>query len=68
MDYYEFRVRTDAGISGILIAFFSELPFDTFEEMENGFKAYMPASLYTDEVGKYLNDLKDRFEFTFDFT
>ncbi|MBI5916405.1 MAG: 50S ribosomal protein L11 methyltransferase [Bacteroidetes bacterium] len=66
MDYFKYQISTDIAQSEILIALLSHLPFDTFEETEAGFNAYLPAANITGEVEKQLADLRQRFDFQFE--
>ena len=43
MDYYKYRIQNDATQTETLIALLSTLPFESFEETETGFNAYIPA-------------------------
>ena len=43
MDYWKYSLRTDSETAEILLAYLSEAPFDTFEEMDWGLDAYLPA-------------------------
>jgi ribosomal protein L11 methyltransferase len=51
----------------LLINSLSEIGFDTFEDLDNGFKAYIPSSAFNEEA---LEQLKKTFEpmFSFSFT
>lgn len=50
MDYYVFNIiPKELHESEMLMAFLSELPFDTFQENQTGFDAYIPAVALDDE-------------------
>ena len=42
MNYWQYRITTEPRQLEMLLAFLSELPFDTFEETEMGWNAYLP--------------------------
>lgn len=65
MDYFQYKVRTRSELVEILIAFFSELPFDTFETETHGFNAYISVDQDREELKRSLNELNKRFPFTF---
>lgn len=65
MDYYQYLVTTDASMTEILIAMFSQQPFDTFEETETGFGAYIPAKSHQSEIEEYIQELQRQFNFTY---
>lgn len=55
--------------SEILIALLAEMPFESFEETENGLKAFMPASHYNqDETASRIKDIQNTLDFTFEIT
>ncbi len=66
MDYTLYKVICVNEIREILIAFFSEYPFDTFEELEGGLLAYIPTTAETQFVQSSIADLKTQFEFDYD--
>jgi ribosomal protein L11 methyltransferase len=68
MDYFQYTITTDPAQNEVLIAMVSHLPFDTFEESETGFNAYMPASLQSEEHDEELLDLQSQFDFQFQKT
>ncbi len=65
MDYFKFEISTSPDLNDILIALLSDLPFDTFEETDQGFNAYMPAREDTYPVVERLEGLRGRFKFDF---
>ncbi len=65
MDYYQFQIKCSAELVEILIAFFSNSPFDTFEDTEYGFNAYIAKDLYSESIESHLNSLKEQFNFNF---
>lgn len=68
MDYYQFAIACPPETTDILIAFMAEQPFDTFEETEGGFTAYLPASADLQAVESDLAGLREQFEFSFEKT
>jgi len=65
MDYYQFNIQASPENTEILIAFLSELPFDTFQENDKGFEGYIPESEYSGGIDEHLENLAERFDFTF---
>lgn len=64
MNYQEFTITCQPGFIDILIAEFSSLGFDTFQEKEDGFITYWEDSY----DANLLNDLVDRYSSTASFT
>lgn len=65
MDYYQYLVTNDSSMTEILIAMFSQQPFDTFEETPEGFGAYIPASQHDEQVVHYVKELQQQFDFQY---
>jgi ribosomal protein L11 methyltransferase len=63
MDYFQIKTTCDPEMTDILIALFSQFPFDTFEENETGFSAYLPEKDWTDGIEKGIIGLKNNFDF-----
>lgn len=68
MDYYQYSIATDPTQNEILIALMSHLPFDTFEEVETGFNAFLPDKGDEAEVDAELKTLQQSFNFQFEKT
>ncbi|MBK8425978.1 MAG: 50S ribosomal protein L11 methyltransferase [Lewinellaceae bacterium] len=68
MDYWKYTLRTDPDTAQVLLAYLSEAPFDTFEEMEEGLDCYLPASGSKTEADQMLEDLSQQFPFTVEQT
>lgn len=68
MDYYQYSIATDPTQNEILIALMSHLPFDTFEEVETGFNAFLPDKGDEAEVDAELKTLQLCFNFQFEKT
>lgn len=66
MNYYEFKIDCSEEQKEIIIAFLSELPFDTFEEIDTGVTAYVSEKLYVESLDEEVKKLSERFEFTFE--
>ncbi|QKJ30863.1 50S ribosomal protein L11 methyltransferase [Mucilaginibacter mali] len=70
MNYYELYFKlTDAEDyqQDLLIDALGEIGFDTFEEVADGFKAYIPVDVFDDErVGEVLAPYKEMFNFSYD--
>lgn len=65
VDYYKFEISCPSELSDILVAFLGELPFDTFQENENGMDAFMPTSDFSEEIENQIEALKNQFNFTY---
>ena len=65
MDYYCFKVLTEKERYEPLIAFFSMLGFDSFQEKEESLEAYLPVSEWSNELSGELAQLSERIPFTF---
>lgn len=64
MNYYQYKIETDADTAELLIAFLSDSDFDTFEEMPGGVNAYVPASADHESIESLLSELQTQFSFT----
>ncbi|MFN0176755.1 MAG: 50S ribosomal protein L11 methyltransferase [Saprospiraceae bacterium] len=64
MNYHKFVLKTDPETADILVAFLSNSPFDTFEEMHDGLNAYAPATASEAAIEAQLLDLQSQFDFT----
>jgi ribosomal protein L11 methyltransferase len=65
ISYTCINVQTLPEYIEVLQAFFSEYPFDSFLDEEDGFKAYIPNQELTEEVREFLHDLRERYPFSF---
>jgi ribosomal protein L11 methyltransferase len=63
MDYFQYSFSTDPTQNEVLIALLSHLPFDTFEENETGFNAFVPANASLDEMDADIAALRQQFGF-----
>jgi ribosomal protein L11 methyltransferase len=72
MNYYELTFvtqTTEAYQQDLLINALGEVGFDTFEEIEAGFKAYIPeADFNEDAITKALASYRDMFDFGYEVT
>lgn len=68
MDYYRYDILADPDIAAILVAYLSEMPFDTFEENETGMAAYLPAKADVEAAEARLESLKETFQFSWNKT
>ncbi len=66
MDYYNFQINTEPENIEILIAFLGELPFDSFEEQEQGLNAYIQIKQFNKSIENKILDLQKQIWFTFD--
>lgn len=64
MDYLKYEFQTNPENNEMLIALLGELPFESFEENEHGFDAYLQVKNETPEVDGRVLELKNLFEFT----
>ena len=63
MQYTKVKIITDQ--QEIVSAFLQDYPFESFEETEEGVNAYLPSKEMNKSIELGLNELKDRFHFTF---
>ncbi len=68
MDYHQYSIATDPAQNEVLIALLSHLPFDTFEETDTGFNAFLPDKGDETDVETELLALQKRFNFQFEKT
>lgn len=65
LDYIKFNFFCDAETAEILPAYLAAMPFDTFEDNELGFDAYLPQADFSDDIIGQLEDLKVDYDFTY---
>lgn len=65
MDYQKIQVECSAELSEILIALFSTMPFDTFQENETGFEAFIPNSDWEATLLTQIESFQGNFDFKF---
>ncbi len=63
MNYTKFTVKTTEEHREILIAMFSQHPFEAFEETEKGFYAYIPDGEMTPAIAAALEEYRQRFPY-----
>lgn len=63
MDYFQYTITTEPSQNEILIALLSDLPFDSFEETETGFNAFVPSAESQLEIEATLQTLRQQFVF-----
>ncbi|MEO6633273.1 MAG: 50S ribosomal protein L11 methyltransferase [Mucilaginibacter sp.] len=72
MNYYELlftTIPTEDYQQDLLINALGEIGFDTFEELDFGFKAYIPSDVFNQEVlDQTLAAYQDMFTFSYDIT
>ena len=67
MDYVEFRIVSEALDPEILLAYLSQLPFDSFEEHSKGWSAYLPAKASAvKEIEEALKQLQGNLSFQYE--
>jgi ribosomal protein L11 methyltransferase len=62
MSYLQYQFTTTPEWRDILLAFLGELPFEVFEETEDGLLAYVPAELADEHLDADIAELQTRFE------
>jgi ribosomal protein L11 methyltransferase len=65
MNYFKYEFVCPEDLHEVLIAFLSELPFDSFDEHEQGFNAYMPEKSYEPGVESHIDNLQGSFDFNY---
>ncbi len=68
MDYYRVDIKCTPEQREIILAFLGDLPFDTFEESEGGWSAFMPFSDWDEGVEQQLMELGKRWDFSWSKT
>ncbi len=58
MNYYNYKVDCDPFAVDILIALFSTMPFEAFQEVEGGFHAFIPEKDWDGGVEKLVHNLQ----------
>lgn len=66
MNYWQYCITTEPRHVEILLAFLGELPFDTFEETESGFNAYLPEKEDTATIETHLLAIQEKFPFRYE--
>jgi len=66
MDYYNFHIKTEPENIEILLAFLSELDFDSFEEKEYGLDAFLAKNSFDQSFDNQLVSLQNKIPFTFE--
>ncbi len=65
MDYISLHVIATSEWTDILTAQLGEFPFDTFEETETGFNAYIRAKDWTPDIENDIKTLAEQFPFSY---
>lgn len=68
MDYFKFEFQTASQNSEMLIALLGELPFEAFQENEQGFDAYVPTQKFDNSIEARITELNDLFDFSYQKT
>lgn len=66
MEYYSYHIEVEEERRDIVMAFLTDLPFDSFQETEAGMYAYLPVKLEDEELNTQLNLLAERWGFTYE--
>lgn len=66
MDYYNFEITTKPENVDILVAFLSEMPFDSFEEKDHGLDAFLPLTDFNQEIDKQLLKIQKNTPFSYE--
>lgn len=64
MNYIKYTIKTAEEYRDILIAMFSQHPFEAFEETDGGFFTYIPEAEMTSQVEEAIKDYKERFPYS----
>ncbi len=64
MDYLKYEFQTNPDNNEMLIALLGELPFESFEENDQGLNAYIQVKNESPEVDERVQELKNLFEFS----
>ncbi|HKK78916.1 MAG TPA: 50S ribosomal protein L11 methyltransferase, partial [Phaeodactylibacter sp.] len=64
--HYRFTIIVPVARRDIALAFLSELPFDTFEETEQGWQAYLPKAAHNEELIQQLDELAQRLSLVYE--
>ncbi len=65
MDYTQYSFENRMEENEILIAMISDLPFDTFEEHEKGFHAFVQTDLDSEDITVELSQLREDYKFSY---
>jgi ribosomal protein L11 methyltransferase len=65
MDYLCYGIVVEEELKEQLLAFLAYLPFDSFEEVDTGLKAYLPATAAVEETDAQMDGLAQRYRFTY---
>ena len=65
MDYLCYTIVVEEELREQVLAFLGLLPFDSFEEVDNGLKAYLPVAASGDEADAQIDDLANRYGFSY---
>lgn len=68
MNYFCYEIKVDPSFREIALAFLGELPFDTFEEVEGGLRAYLPENREVEGVESELGNIAAQLSFSFSRT
>lgn len=68
LDYIALRIVATPEWADIVTAQLGELPFDTFEETEDGFNAYIRAQDWNDDLEAEVRDMTQMFPFSYTAT
>ncbi|MCB0547464.1 MAG: 50S ribosomal protein L11 methyltransferase [Phaeodactylibacter sp.] len=66
MDYYCYDIKVAPSLREIALAFLSELPFDTFEETDDGLHAYLRMDNTVEDIEDELANIAAQLSFTFE--
>ena len=65
MDYYQFEFKIASENVEMLMALVGNLAFESFEETETGFHAYVQEKKYEDQMEKDIEEMKSLFDFSY---
>ena len=64
--YYQYQISTTPDLSELVLAFLQQLPFESFEETDYGWNAYIPSANLPDSMEMDLNVIRQKVSFTFE--
>lgn len=66
MDYYCYDIKVATSLKEIALAFLNELPFDSFEEADDGLRAYLRKDSDVEEIESELSNIAAQLSFSYE--
>lgn len=66
MNYYQYKINCTPEQAEWLVTIVGQQPFDSFEDTETGFNAYIPERLFTAETDADMENWKEQFAFAYE--